>query len=95
MSYYLTDGTSEPTMVASNLGWSEFTDWLEENIPDAVTQEFLDEGETENIVQLTDELESLVEPDDPNVQEVLDSVLTFLRSSPDKIILTDGMIEEE
>lgn len=94
MSYYLTNGTSEPTMVSSNQGWYDFTEWIEEQDPDVLTQEFIRKGETDNLEDLLDELEELDDPEDDDVATVFNSLLDFLRTEPDKVILSNGIVED-
>ena len=95
MSYYLTDGTSEPSMVASNLGWSEFTDWAEGAEAEELTQAFIDDGECDNCEGLLNELDALPIPTNKDVKSVLDNILSFLRTEPDQVILSNGMIEDD
>lgn len=94
MSYYLTDGASVPTMVSSNQGWYDFTDWLEEQEPQDLEREFLDTGECDDPEGLLAELKALQAPEDDDVATVFNSLLDFLRTEPDRVILSDGMVED-
>lgn len=94
MSYYLTDGASVPSMVSSNQGWYELTEWLEEQGMDEVTADFVETGETDDPEGMLNELDALDEPDDDNILTVLDTLKTFLKSNPNRVILSDGMVED-
>jgi len=97
MSLYIQfDEDGNQYQVASNLGWSEFGDWVDgldaEKYPQLV--QLWEHGVSEDVPAITAEITTALaddDPDDPNIKDVAESVLHALNANPTaETVLTTG-----
>lgn len=78
---------------ANGLGLNNFREWLKtQNAP--VTQDFLDQGWTDNLGKLRTEL-AFVRTTDSGVQDSLDALRSAAKRAKDVLILSNGETDNE
>jgi outer membrane murein-binding lipoprotein Lpp len=98
MSIYLSDGDEKQEQVASNLGWSQFGDWVEtldvKQHPAIVS--LWEHGITEDVKSLTAQLEAAKQETSPSadVAGIIDGILSACAGAP-MILITDGTQPEQ
>lgn len=102
MSQYVSTEAMEMEQVASNLGWSEFCDWvgtLEVEAHPAL-HELATFGYTNDAGELLDELDDAVEASPPpsaDVADVAEELADFLEGKEDAeiVVISNGMTAED
>ena len=97
MSQYVTDENHQGVQVASNLGWSNFCDWVDStDMEDYPWLHHLAQfGFANEATDLADEIEEAAEenPPDEDTEDVAAGLVEFCRSVPDaEIILVNNGI---
>lgn len=101
MSIYVAIGSGSPTIVSSNLGWSEFGDWVD-GLPVAECGElvhFWEHGYADEVTDLADQLAAALKnypPEEPDVVTVADKLASIIgMADPDGVlVVTDGVSDE-
>lgn len=97
MSIYAQFDEDGPCLqLASNVGWSEFGDWVETIKGYSIITDLFNNGNTENIKGLRDELEDVLEKNPPESKDVLsvaDGIIHSIDSAGDAeiMMITFGM----